>query len=108
MIIAKLMKQQGKQKNYWRNNMNISAGKQDRQFALGITIMWWEYFYISIDLGFFWIGFSCEKETCVKKYNFKTDRITFKKKVLEKILTFLEEKYNSQYRFNQLSFIQIN
>jgi PncC family amidohydrolase len=45
-------------------------------------------------VGTVYIGFSTEKETHVKKYNFKTDRITFKKKVLEKIITFLEENYN--------------
>ena len=42
-------------------------------------------------VGTVYIGFSTEKETQVNKYNFKTDRITFKKRVLEKILTFLEE-----------------
>ncbi|MFX1257202.1 MAG: CinA family protein [Promethearchaeota archaeon] len=41
-------------------------------------------------LGLVYIGFSTKKETYVKKYNFKTDRITFKKKVLEEIVQFLE------------------
>ncbi|MHA2129601.1 MAG: CinA family protein [Promethearchaeota archaeon] len=42
-------------------------------------------------VGTVYIGFSTEKETYINKYNFKTDRITFKKRVLEKILTLLEE-----------------
>ncbi|MFX1340790.1 MAG: CinA family protein [Promethearchaeota archaeon] len=41
-------------------------------------------------VGLVYIGFSTEKETLVKKFNFKTDRITFKKKVLEEVVGFLE------------------
>ncbi|MCK4381542.1 MAG: CinA family protein [Candidatus Lokiarchaeota archaeon] len=42
-------------------------------------------------IGLVFIGVSTEKDTIVKKFNFKTDRITFKKKVIEKIIYFLEE-----------------
>ncbi|MCK4686893.1 MAG: CinA family protein [Candidatus Lokiarchaeota archaeon] len=42
-------------------------------------------------VGLVFIGFSNEKETIVEKYNFKTDRITFKKKVLEKVLQYIEK-----------------
>lgn len=42
-------------------------------------------------VGLVFIGFSNEKETIVEKYNFKTDRITFKKKVLEKLLQYIEK-----------------
>ncbi|MEE9378181.1 MAG: CinA family protein [Candidatus Lokiarchaeia archaeon] len=42
-------------------------------------------------IGLVFIGVSTEKDTNVKKFNFKTDRITFKRKVLEKIIYFLEE-----------------
>lgn len=41
-------------------------------------------------VGLVYIGFSTEKETLVKKFNFKTDRITFKENVLEEIVQFLE------------------
>ena len=41
-------------------------------------------------VGVVYIGFSTAKETLVKKFLFKTDRITFKKKVLEEVLLFLE------------------
>lgn len=44
-------------------------------------------------VGLVFIGFSTKTETLIKKYNFITDRITFKKKVLEKIIQFLEEKF---------------
>ena len=42
-------------------------------------------------VGLVFLGVSTEKDTIVKKFNFKTDRITFKRKVLEKIIYFLEE-----------------
>ena len=42
-------------------------------------------------VGIVYIGFSTKKETIVKKYNFKTTRIEFKKLVLEKILNYLEQ-----------------
>ena len=42
-------------------------------------------------VGLVFIGFSNEKENIVEKYNFKTDRITFKKKVLEKVLQYIEK-----------------
>jgi len=42
-------------------------------------------------IGLVFIGFSNEKECIVEKYNFKTDRITFKKKVLEKVLQYIEK-----------------
>jgi len=42
-------------------------------------------------VGLVYIGFSTKKETNVMKFTFKTDRIDFKKKVLEKILQFLED-----------------
>ena len=41
-------------------------------------------------VGLVYIGFSTEKETIVEKYNFKTNRITFKQEVLEKVIQFLE------------------
>lgn len=41
-------------------------------------------------VGLVYIGFSTIKETIVKKYNFKADRITFKKLILEEIIQFLE------------------
>ena len=41
-------------------------------------------------VGLVYIGFSTENKTIVEKYIFKTDRITFKKLVLEKIIQFLE------------------
>ncbi len=42
-------------------------------------------------VGLVYIGFSTVKETVVKKHNFKVDRITFKKLVLQKIMQFLED-----------------
>ncbi len=42
-------------------------------------------------VGLVFIGVSTEKDTIVQKFSFKTDRITFKRKVLEKIIYFLEE-----------------
>jgi nicotinamide-nucleotide amidase len=44
-------------------------------------------------VGLVYIGFSTKKESFVQQYNFKTDRITFKKKVLEKIIQSLEELF---------------
>ena len=41
-------------------------------------------------VGLVYIGFSTEKETDVKKFQFHTHRIDFKKKVLEKILDHFE------------------
>lgn len=41
-------------------------------------------------IGLVYIGYSIIKETLVKKYNFKADRITIKKLVLEEIVGFLE------------------
>ena len=42
-------------------------------------------------VGLVFIGFSTDKDVIVKKFNFKTDRISFKKRVLEKVIHFLEE-----------------
>jgi nicotinamide-nucleotide amidase len=42
-------------------------------------------------VGLVYIGFSTEKEIEVKNYNFKADRITFKKMVFDKVLLFLED-----------------
>jgi nicotinamide-nucleotide amidase len=42
-------------------------------------------------VGLVYIGVSTEYETKVLQYNFETDRITFKKKVLKKIIQLLEE-----------------
>lgn len=42
-------------------------------------------------IGLVFVGFSTGKETYAQKYNFKTDRITFKTMVLEKIIQFLED-----------------
>jgi len=41
-------------------------------------------------IGLVYIGYSTIKETIVKKYNFKADRIIFKKLILEEIIEFLE------------------
>ncbi len=41
-------------------------------------------------VGLVYIGFSTLDETFVSKYQFEADRITFKEKVLEKILTLLQ------------------
>jgi len=41
-------------------------------------------------VGLVYIGFSTQSETIVKKYQFSVDRIIFKEKVLEKILTLLQ------------------
>lgn len=41
-------------------------------------------------VGLLYIGYSSAKETVVNKFNFKADRITFKKLALEEILGFLE------------------
>ena len=41
-------------------------------------------------VGLVYIGFSAENETHVNKYQFQTDRIDFKNKVLEKILEYFE------------------
>lgn len=42
-------------------------------------------------VGLVFIGFSSNKDTIVQKFHFETDRISFKKRVLEKIIHFLEE-----------------
>jgi PncC family amidohydrolase len=42
-------------------------------------------------VGLVYIGFSTKKKIEVKKYNFKADRITFKKMVFDKVLLFLED-----------------
>jgi nicotinamide-nucleotide amidase len=41
-------------------------------------------------VGMVYIGFSTQKETIVKKYQFQVDRITFKEKVLKEIITLLQ------------------
>ena len=41
-------------------------------------------------IGLVYIGYSTIKETLVKKYNFKAERITFKKLILDEIIEFLE------------------
>jgi len=41
-------------------------------------------------VGLVYIGYSIVKKTVVKKHNFKANRITFKKLVLEEIIQFLE------------------
>ena len=48
-------------------------------------------------VGIVFIGISTEKETSILKYNFKTDRITFKKKVLDKIIQFLEKLFQKEF-----------
>ncbi|UCC21278.1 MAG: CinA family protein [Promethearchaeota archaeon] len=47
-------------------------------------------------VGLVYIGISTVYETNIKKYNFETDRINFKKKVLEKTLQLLEELLNTK------------
>ncbi|MFX1419311.1 MAG: CinA family protein [Promethearchaeota archaeon] len=42
-------------------------------------------------VGLVYIGISTEKMTTIEKYNFETDRINFKKKVLEKLIKLLED-----------------
>jgi nicotinamide-nucleotide amidase len=42
-------------------------------------------------VGTVYIGFSSEQDTHVKKFYFKTTRMEFKKRVLEKILDYLEQ-----------------
>ena len=42
-------------------------------------------------VGLVFIGISTEKEIYINKYNFETDRINFKKRVLEKVIQKLEE-----------------
>ncbi len=42
-------------------------------------------------VGLVFIGFSTDKETSVIQYNFKADRLTFKKMVLEKLIEHLEK-----------------
>ncbi|MFW9969220.1 MAG: CinA family protein [Candidatus Odinarchaeota archaeon] len=44
-------------------------------------------------VGLVYIGISTESETYVHKYMFKTNRILFKEKVLEKIIQLLEELF---------------
>jgi len=41
-------------------------------------------------VGLVYIGFSTEKDTIVEKHQFKAERITFKEKVLEKVLFLLQ------------------
>ena len=41
-------------------------------------------------VGLVYIGYSTETETKIEKQIYKTDRITFKKLVLERIVQFLE------------------
>jgi len=41
-------------------------------------------------VGLVFIGFSTEKDTIVEKHHFKVERITFKGKVLEKVLSLLQ------------------
>lgn len=41
-------------------------------------------------VGTVYVGFSTKKESQVKRYNFKADRLTFKELVLEKIIEYLE------------------
>lgn len=41
-------------------------------------------------VGLVFIGFSTEKNTIVEKHQFKAERITFKEKVLEKVLSLLQ------------------
>jgi nicotinamide-nucleotide amidase len=41
-------------------------------------------------VGLVYIGFSTQKETIVEKHQFNVDRITFKRKVLEKVLSLLQ------------------
>jgi len=41
-------------------------------------------------IGLVFIGFSTENETLVEEFQFKSDRITFKQKVLEKVIEYLE------------------
>ncbi|MFX0001167.1 MAG: CinA family protein [Candidatus Hermodarchaeota archaeon] len=48
-------------------------------------------------VGLVFIGISTKKETSILKYNFKTDRIKFKEKVLEKIIQFLEELFQKEF-----------
>ena len=47
-------------------------------------------------VGLVFICISSEKETSILEYNFKTDRITFKKRVLDKIIQFLEEFFSDR------------
>ncbi|TKJ22261.1 MAG: competence protein ComA [Promethearchaeota archaeon Loki_b32] len=47
-------------------------------------------------VGLVFICISTEKETSILEYNFKTDRITFKKRVLDKIIQFLEEFFSDR------------
>ncbi|TFG03087.1 MAG: CinA family protein [Promethearchaeota archaeon] len=49
-------------------------------------------------VGLVYIGYSTNKETIVKKYNFNADRITFKKLILEEIIEFLEN-YSFTHNF---------
>ncbi|MEJ2248935.1 MAG: CinA family protein, partial [Candidatus Lokiarchaeota archaeon] len=43
-------------------------------------------------IGLVYIGYSTKSDTWVDKHNFNTDRIGFKKKVLEKVIHFLEDQ----------------
>ena len=42
-------------------------------------------------VGLVYVGFSTEDKTIVKEYRLTTDRISFKEKVFEIILSFLED-----------------
>ncbi|MDX1797475.1 MAG: CinA family protein [Candidatus Lokiarchaeia archaeon] len=44
-------------------------------------------------VGLVFIGISTENELKIQEYKFKTDRISFKKEVLEKLIQLLEELY---------------
>lgn len=44
-------------------------------------------------VGLVFIGFSTKDETFVKKFQFDTDRIDFKKRVLEKVLDYFENLF---------------
>ena len=41
-------------------------------------------------VGLVFISFSTEKDTIVEKHQFKAERITFKEKILEKVLSWLQ------------------
>jgi nicotinamide-nucleotide amidase len=44
-------------------------------------------------VGLVYIGFSTQKETIVEKHQFNVDRITFKRKVFEKVLSLLQNVF---------------
>ncbi|MFX0104836.1 MAG: CinA family protein [Candidatus Hodarchaeota archaeon] len=51
-------------------------------------------------IGLVFIGFSTEKQTITQKYNIKAERITFKKKVLEKVVLGIEEFLEEEIQNN--------